>query len=512
MSDNVGYTPGAGSLVATDDVGGVHYQVVKADWGGDGASVPATGDGSNGLDVDVTRVQGNVTVVQGTATSLKVDASGVAVPVTDNSGSLTVDAPASAPLFVRPSDGTNPLSALPVSGTVAATQSGTWNIATVTAVTGPVPVTDNSGSLTVDDGSGSLTVDGSVTAAQGSAAALSGAWPVKVSDGSASVGITDVSGSKALKVDVIQSVGSAAQTDKGAFTEGSGNIEVVGGVYNETISSDPSEDQAAALRITAKRGLHVNLRNSSGTEVGTAGAALRVDPTGATTQPTLDTNSASIKTAVELLDDAVATIASATPSKGVLAAGHDGTNARAVKVATDGSVAVHDNSGSLTVDGTVTANQGGAPWSQNITQLLGVAIVAAAAGILKVGVVDGAGALFSDSNPLPVKPTNYGKTPVRKVNTFAAAETDIAIWTPGASAKFVIESILISATGAGVLRIFDNSNSAANTITLHTLAVGNQLQIVFPSGHPSSAPNNVLRYSTGAGAAGDITVFGYEVS
>ena len=49
------------------------------------------GDAANGLDVDVTRVGGNVTVIQGTATNLKVDASGVAVPVTDNSGSLTVD-------------------------------------------------------------------------------------------------------------------------------------------------------------------------------------------------------------------------------------------------------------------------------------------------------------------------------------------------------------------------------------------------------------------------------------
>lgn len=38
-----------------------------------------------------TVVTGSVTVVQGTATNLKVDASGVAVPVTDNSGSLTVD-------------------------------------------------------------------------------------------------------------------------------------------------------------------------------------------------------------------------------------------------------------------------------------------------------------------------------------------------------------------------------------------------------------------------------------
>lgn len=120
------------------------------------------------------------------------------VPVTDNSGSLTVDAPVGTPAFVRLSDGTSPIATLPVSlasvpshavtnaGTFAVqvssiaagdnnignvdivsmpaipaganviggvTQSGTWNVGTVTAVTGitnPVAVTDNNGSLTVD--------------------------------------------------------------------------------------------------------------------------------------------------------------------------------------------------------------------------------------------------------------------------------------------------------------------------------------------------------------------------
>jgi len=108
------------------------------------------------------------------------------VPVSDNGGSLTVD------------DGG---SSLTVDGTVAATQSGTWNIDTVSTVTGVttvstvtnlsqlggaaiamgtgtrsagtqrvtiatddlVPVSDNGGSLTVDDGGSSITVDGSLT-------------------------------------------------------------------------------------------------------------------------------------------------------------------------------------------------------------------------------------------------------------------------------------------------------------------------------------------------------------
>ena len=68
-----------------------------------------------------------------------------AIPVTDNSGSLTVD-------------GT-----VGISGTVAATQSGTWNIGTLSTVTNVVHV---------DDNAGSLTVDGTVAATQ------SGTWNV----------------------------------------------------------------------------------------------------------------------------------------------------------------------------------------------------------------------------------------------------------------------------------------------------------------------------------------------
>jgi hypothetical protein len=130
----------------------------------------------------------DVITVQGIAsmTALKVDGSAVtqpvsgtfwqatqpvsiaaAVAVTDNSGSLTVDAPVATPVFVRLSDGAAAISTLPVSlasvpshevtnaGTFAvqAAQSGTWNInnvGTLATITNTVHVDDNAGSLTVD--------------------------------------------------------------------------------------------------------------------------------------------------------------------------------------------------------------------------------------------------------------------------------------------------------------------------------------------------------------------------
>lgn len=38
MADNVAITSGSGTSVATDDVGGVHYQRVKTTWGADGTA------------------------------------------------------------------------------------------------------------------------------------------------------------------------------------------------------------------------------------------------------------------------------------------------------------------------------------------------------------------------------------------------------------------------------------------------------------------------------------------
>lgn len=77
------------------------------------------------------------------ANALKVDASSVAVPVTDNSGSLTVDAPVGTPVFVRLSDGAAAISTLPVSlasvPSHAVTNAGTF------AVQDSEKITDNGG-------------------------------------------------------------------------------------------------------------------------------------------------------------------------------------------------------------------------------------------------------------------------------------------------------------------------------------------------------------------------------
>lgn len=465
MADNVGITPGTGATIATDDVGGAQYQRLKLTDGTPDSSAYIAGDTANGLDVDVTRVSGNVTVVQATATSLKVDASAVPVPVTDNAGSLTVD--------------------------------------------------DGGGNLSVDDGGSSLTVDGTVSASQGTAAANSAAWPVKIADGANAANLTNVAGSFALKVDVVQDVSSTAQIDKTAFAEGSGRISVQAGVVNDAISSDPAEDQAAAIRITPKRAQHVNLRNVSGTEIATAAAPLRVDPTGTTPQPVSGTVAATLTSTTNAgataktadLDtgagiDTVTLFGIALPKSGGAVAG--GTSTDPIRTDPTGGTV-------QPVSGTVTANQGGAPWALNHTQINGQAVVTGLNGLQRVGLVDEIGGLFSESNPLPVAIVPSEGTKWKAANTYSASQTDIAIYTPGGGKKVMVEGIIITPTTAGsLLKIYDNTNAAANMIYQGQPPLGS-IVITPNKPIPLAAINQILRYSTGASATGDITAWGYEV-
>ena len=78
MADNVPIDPGVGvgaQDIATDDVGGVHYQKLKLDAGGDGASVPVVA-GQQAMAASVPVV---------------VASNQTAIPVSDGGGALTVD-------------------------------------------------------------------------------------------------------------------------------------------------------------------------------------------------------------------------------------------------------------------------------------------------------------------------------------------------------------------------------------------------------------------------------------
>lgn len=232
-ADNIQVTEGSGTIIKTDQASGdsAHMQVIKLGYSADGDDTLITAD-SDGLEVQI-----------GASVEIAVDASGTAVPVTDNggnlsvddgSGSLTVDAPVSTPVFVRLSDGSSAITALPI----------TDNSTTVS-------IDDGAGNISVDDGGGALTVDGTVTANQGTAASVANAWPIIISDGTDQVEITDVSGDGALDVNVVQSVGTTRLTDDAGTAYSDANPLPVGIVRNENTRVSKQVALSASQTATA---------------------------------------------------------------------------------------------------------------------------------------------------------------------------------------------------------------------------------------------------------------------
>jgi hypothetical protein len=118
MADNVGYTPGSGEIIATDDIGGVQYQRVKPVWGVDGVAQ----DVNNTTPLPVTGAQELMEAIE--AMRMAIHA------LTRTIGLAQVN-PLTGRMLVDPSGVTSP-----VSGTVSANQSGTWNITNLATIGG----------------------------------------------------------------------------------------------------------------------------------------------------------------------------------------------------------------------------------------------------------------------------------------------------------------------------------------------------------------------------------------
>ena len=118
MPDNVGYTPGVGATIAADDIGGILYQKVKMIHGADGIA-HETADGNP---LPVTAKQELMEAIE--AMRMAIHA------LTRTIGLAQVN-PLTGRMLVDPSGVTSP-----VSGTVSANQSGTWNITNLATIGG----------------------------------------------------------------------------------------------------------------------------------------------------------------------------------------------------------------------------------------------------------------------------------------------------------------------------------------------------------------------------------------
>lgn len=256
MADNTTLNAGSGGdSIATDDIGGVKYPRSKIVIGADGVNggdvsssnpMPVTGTGTAG-----TAATGVVTV-QGIA-------SGVAIPVSDNGSTLSID------------DGAGSIT---VDGTVA--------------VSGTVAITDNSGSITVDDGAGSLTVDGTVAATQ------SGTWTVQVGntanttpilaslhDGTTKATVRELGTNDALNVAIVDGAGNqvtsfggsggTSATDDAAFTAASGSgTPIMAFATSDSVDSG----DVGVVAMTTSREMKVQATNAGTFAVQVDGSAL----------------------------------------------------------------------------------------------------------------------------------------------------------------------------------------------------------------------------------------------
>jgi hypothetical protein len=116
MADNVGYTPGSGEIIATDDIAGVQYQRVKPVWGTDGVAQ----DVNNTTPLPVTGAQELMEAIEAMRQAIHT--------LTRTIGLAQVN-PLTGSMFVDGSRVTQP-----ISGTV--NQGGTWNITNLATIGG----------------------------------------------------------------------------------------------------------------------------------------------------------------------------------------------------------------------------------------------------------------------------------------------------------------------------------------------------------------------------------------
>lgn len=121
-----------------------------------------------------------------------------------------------------------------------------------------------------------------------------------------------------------------------------------------------------------------------------------------------------------------------------------------------------------------------------------------------------------NTKPLEIHPAPSGatggatRTPWKSHVGFTASLTGQVIRTPTAGKTSFIEGYTIQFTGSGALTLFDNTDTATTRIYKGTGAATTQVTICPATPIPTSAANNVIYWTTGAGAVGDIVMWGYE--
>lgn len=256
----------------------------------------------------------------------------------------------------------------------------------------------------------------------------------------------------------------------------------VGGLASATSPTETSGDMyalslttAGALRVDASATTQPvsisgtvaeNLTQVGGSAItlGQTTMSASLPVTLASNQSTLSTTNASVgatgSTAPTSATEVGALVATSAPT---LTTG----NIAALSMTTAGAIRTDASATTQPVSGTVTANQGGAPWSQNITQVLGAAPSATNALATQIAT---AGAYVSSANPLPVIIDPSGAGTVQYYYTDAAATavgaTATNSTTVAGATGFYITQMYVA--GSGKFKALIQTETAAGSGTFTT--------------------------------------------
>ena len=203
-----------------------------------------------------------------------------------------------------------------------------------------------------------------------------------------------------------------------------------------------------------------------------------------------------------------------------------GTEATAqrVTIASDstGVLSVDDNGGTLTVDGTVTANLS----ATDNAVLDNIALYTAGSETaleLLDNAVDGnylnvnanlSGTDISATNPMPVRPNEYelagNTTHVKKYYTSAGAATDGIIWSPAAGKRWYVTDIFINVSAAATVTLEDDLAGGDSAVWKAELSANSGWSHSFNTPLFSGEDEADLIITTSAGNV-YVTVTGYEI-
>lgn len=280
--------------------------------------------------------------------------------------------------------------------------------------------------------------------------------------------LTDTAGS--LNVNVTNTFPvSIGTVDEAAFTYGSSLEQTIGGVFQDTAPTVTAGHSAAA-RITSQRGLHINLRDAAGNELGAANAA------GVWVRPGDGTNAQAYTAAGEAKVDITSSITLSVTATNLPATVD--TNYGTVGASTLRSAAQIGNATGAASFGAgatgaqtlrVEANQGAAnatPWNENIAQIAGA--VPSATNALPTQ-ISTAGAFVSSSNPLPVilDPAGIGISinDYKDATAIAAGASDNHDYTVTAGKTLHLEQLESTGSGKSKMEVQIETGVATGVFT-----------------------------------------------